>query len=96
MFKHVPVEGDHKDCGPNCTITGDMCCGGHVPEQCKLCDFQYKYFGWWLTFRLLVGSVVCATTKTHKLQATLWGGPDKGGEDIECTRCGEFWHNVYY
>jgi len=32
----------------------------------------------------------------HKLECHGWSGPESGGEDIECTRCGYGWHHTYY
>lgn len=36
-LQHVNVPGDHSECGPDCAITGDACCGGFFGGTCPMC-----------------------------------------------------------
>jgi hypothetical protein len=35
-MNHPNVAGDHRECGPDCVVTGDLCCGGK--GTCSECD----------------------------------------------------------
>lgn len=39
--EHPFVAGDHRECGPDCAITGDLCCGG--PEICATCQEERTF-----------------------------------------------------
>lgn len=38
--RHPLVAGNHSECGPDCCVTGDLCCGGHVEGACPTCDAE--------------------------------------------------------
>ena len=35
---HIMQPGNHAECGPDCAVTGDLCCGGQVRGVCSECD----------------------------------------------------------
>jgi hypothetical protein len=41
--------------------------------------------------------VIVCNHKGHDLEDTgSWGGPESGGEDMTCRRCGFHFHHTYY
>lgn len=54
--EHELVPGRHIECGPDCAVTGDMCCGGHVVGVCHDCDARRRASAYWLS-RLMANVV---------------------------------------
>jgi hypothetical protein len=69
----------------------------HEPAWCERCGASMWEYDCTLPewVKSLVARIICRS-KGHDLEDVSTIGPDSGSMDVECRRCGAYWHTQLY
>ena len=68
----------------------------HYKLCCSMDQENAHVFGFAHLWLVETIKIMICKYKGHDWEDNSWGGPESGGIDISCKRCGENYHEIFY